>query len=133
MKAVHQEAPMGCGIACVASLANLSYKEMRRFFKNGIVKDKTSGFYNKDIVDALSKVNIEAKGCTAKTWGKKIIKPGTIVFVTRSKKFPEGHFLLKTKRGWMNPWINLPNTKPVARFQNRLPGKAEWVITTKKV
>ncbi len=132
MKAIAQEGPMGCGVACAASLSGLSYKQMVRLFEDGNKKDKTTGFYNKDFVNALAKVNIQTKGCSAKKWGKKRIKPGTIVFVTRSKKFPDGHFLLKTTKGWMNPWINLSQSgKPVAGFQKRLPGKAEWVITTK--
>jgi len=132
MKAVAQEAPMGCAVACTASLAGLSYKEMRRFYVKGSIKDRTTGFYNKDIVSALAKANIEARGSTARTFGKRKMKPGTIVFITRSKKFPEGHFLLKATRGWMNPWLNLSKKgKPIAGFQNRLPGKAEWVITTK--
>jgi hypothetical protein len=132
MKAIAQEAPMGCGVACAASLAGLSYKEMRKLFKDGEIKDKTTGFYNKDFVKAFSKLNIQAEGCTAKKWGAKRIKSGTIVFVSRSKKFPEGHFLLKTEKGWMNPWINLnAEGRPVAGFQKRLPGKGEWIITTK--
>ena len=47
MKLVTQEGSMGCGIACAASLAGLSYKEMQKLFTQGNVKDKTTGFYHK--------------------------------------------------------------------------------------
>jgi hypothetical protein len=129
MKPITQEAPMGCAIACCASLAGLTYEKMLSYFDNGEIKDHTSGFYNKDIVKALSRVGINAKGCSIKKWGDRKIDDGTIVFIKRSKVYPEGHFLLKTKKGWMNPWINHPNINPAkAGFQTELPGKIDWVI-----
>ncbi|MEK7649749.1 MAG: hypothetical protein AAB367_02205 [Patescibacteria group bacterium] len=133
MKLVAQEAPMGCAIACAASLSDLTYKKMRSHFSNGRLKEYTVGFYNKDIVSALSKVNIITKGCSSKRWSQKKYLPGTIVFIKRSKKYSQGHFLLKTPRGWMNPWANYPSINPAkAAFQRRLPGETEWVIVTKK-
>ncbi len=132
MKPITQEAPMGCAIACCASLADLTYKQMRRCFDKGETKEQTSGFYNKDIVSALDEVGINAKGYSIKRWGSRKIKVGTIVFVKRSKKYPEGHFLLKTQKGWMNPWINYPNINPAkAGFQKTLPEKIDWVIEMK--
>lgn len=133
MKIVTQESPMGCGVACCASLASLSYKQMRKHFEKGEIKDCTTGFYNKDIISALSKVGFLAKGYSAKRRGNKRINPGTIIFIKRSKDYPEGHFLLKIQRGWMNPWINYPHIKPAkGGFQSKLPGKIEWVIETSK-
>lgn len=56
-------------------------------------------------------------------------KSGTIVFIAKSKKYPEGHYLLKTSKGWMNPWVNFPEITPArAGFQKRLPGKVVWVM-----
>ena len=134
MKLVTQEGPMGCGVACVASLLGLSYKEARKLFDDGSVKDRTTGFYNKDFVKALAKVNIRAKGCSIKKWGNKRIKPGTIVFSRRSKLYPVGHFLLKTEGGWMNPWKTGATIKEAkAGWEKRFPGKKDWVIGTFKV
>lgn len=131
MKAITQEAPMGCAIACCASLAGLSYKEMRKHFDRGDVKDMTTGFYNRDIVQALRRAGITAKGSSIKTFGNKSFKNGTIVFAARSKKYPEGHFLLKTPKGWMNPWINHPTITPAkAGFQKKPPEGIDWVIET---
>lgn len=131
MKPIPQEAPMGCAIACAASLTNQSYKKMRRYFDNGELKERTSGFYNRDIISALNKVKISAKAFSIKRWGKRKVKVGTIVFIERSKKYPAGHYLLKTKKGWMNPWINYPHINPAkAGFRKTLPSKASWVIET---
>ena len=129
MKPISQETIMGCAVACCASLSGLSYKKMQDYFDNGKLKEQTTGFYNKDIVSALNRVGIKAKGYSIKGWGNKKIMIGTIVFIKRSKKYPKGHFLLKTKRGWMNPWMNYPNINPArAGFQKELPGKVDWVI-----
>ena len=129
MKLITQEAPMGCAIACTASLANLSYKQMRKHFDEGMIKEQTSGFYNRDIVNVLNKIKIKAKIFNMKRWGNKNMGFGTIVFIERSKKYPAGHYLLKTKNGWMNPWINYPNINPAkAGFQKTLPGKVKWVV-----
>jgi ABC-type bacteriocin/lantibiotic exporter with double-glycine peptidase domain len=129
MKLITQESPMGCAIACTASLANLSYKQMRKLFNGGRIKESTQGFYNRDIIYALSKIKVSAKTYSAKTLGNKKIGLGSIVFIERSKKYPAGHYLLKTKNGWMNPWINYPNINPAkSGFQKTLPGRVVWII-----
>ena len=47
----------------------------------------------------------------------------------KSNAAPAGHYLLKTKKGWMNPWINYPQIKPAkAGFQQKIPGKIQWII-----
>lgn len=130
MKAITQEASMGCAIACSGSLAGLSYKQMRQYFDNGKSKEYSLGFYNCDIVEALEKFGIKTQAYSIKKWGKKKIKNGTIVFVGPSEEYLAGHYLLKTKQGWMNPWINYPNIKPAkAGFQKSLTSKPRWLIT----
>ncbi len=130
MRTITQEASMGCAIACCASLAGLSYKQMRRLFEQGEVKDCSSGFYNRDIVQALKKVGINTRAYSLRQWGKKKIKEGTIVFVGPSKQYPAGHYLLKTKQGWMNPWINSPNIRPAkGGLQRDLPASPRWYIS----
>ena len=129
MRLITQEAPMGCAIACTASLANLSYKKMRKYFDKGGIKEQTSGFYNRDIINALNKVKVLVKVFSIKRWGNRKIKAGNIVFIGHSKKYPRGHYLIKTKTGYMNSWINYPTINPAkAGFQKKLPGKIRWVI-----
>lgn len=133
MKLITQEAFMGCAIACCASLAGLPYKQMKNYFDDGKTKEQTTGFYNRDIVSALGKLKIQTRAFSVKRWGNKKIKHGTIVFVGRSKNYPAGHYLLKTKNGWMDPWKNYPNINSAkAGFQKTLPGKARWIIETTK-
>ena len=129
VKPITQESPMGCAIACTASLAGLSYKRARQYFDNGKLKDSTCGFYNRDIISALDKIGIKARAYSAERLDNKKIKTGTIVFIERSQKYPAGHYLLKTKNGWLNPWINYPNITPAkAGFQKTLPSKIRWII-----
>jgi ABC-type bacteriocin/lantibiotic exporter with double-glycine peptidase domain len=129
MKLITQEAPLGCAIACAASLANVSYQQMGKYFDNRKIKEKTVGFHNRDIVVALSKMGIKTKVISSNKCNNRKIKIGTIVFTKRSKKYPVGHYLLKTPKGWMNSWINYPNIKPAkAGFQRTLPNKIRWVI-----
>lgn len=130
MKIITQEAPMGCAIACAASLVGLSYKKMRLLFSNGETRDYSTGFYNRDIVQALDKAKLTVKTYSIRQWGNKKIPPGTIVFIGPSPKYLAGHYLLKTKQGWMNPWINSPNINPAkGGFQKKIPGKIRWLIT----
>ena len=120
---------MGCAIACSASLAGLTYKQMREYFTDGEIKEGYAGFYNRDIVNALNNKGIIAKAYSIKRWGNRKIKTGTIVFIERSQKYNVGHYLLKTKDGWMNPWMNCPIIKPAkAGFMMNLPSKIRWVI-----
>jgi len=134
MKLITQEAPMGCGIACAASLVGVSYRDMRKLFLNGNIKDKTIGFYNSDFVEALSKKRITVTGCSAKNFGNRRIKPGTIVFSQRSKYYPVGHFLLKTPKSWMDPWkTGATISEAKAGWRKRFPGKKEWIIETSKM
>lgn len=129
MKLVTQEASMGCAIACVASLVGVTYKIMRKSFEGGKKYEHSRGFYNRHIVQALTKWGIFYRAYSAKQWGSKRIKNGTIVFVGPSEKYLAGHYLLKTKQGWMNPWMNCPNIKPArAGFQKKLEGTIRWLI-----
>lgn len=128
MKLVTQEQPMGCGLACVASAANVSYKKVLALVKREYAS--TRGFYCQDLVDALKKLGLHYKYAKVSPKNRKYLRVnGTIAFVKRSKRFPEGHFLLKTSKGWMDPWINTPNITPAkAGYRARFPGTAQWIL-----
>ena len=127
-KLITQEDPMGCGVACVASLIGISYEEAQKFFKEN--HSVTRGYYLKEILEALSRKNLNYKFRKITDKTKKFIsKKGSIVFIKRSKKYLSGHYLLKTSKGWMNPWANYPKINPAqAGFNKRLPGEAQWII-----
>ena len=130
-KSITQEDPFGCGIACVAWITNKSYKGAKKKY----FKDKYSahifGYLCKDLVAALAK--------SKKRYSYKYIKGeirfhcGSIVFIKRSKRYPAGHYLVKTRKGWVDPWINFnyrnANLKMAnSGFRKRLPGKPIYVI-----
>jgi ABC-type bacteriocin/lantibiotic exporter with double-glycine peptidase domain len=127
-KPITQEHPASCGIACVASILGMSYKKTLKYFnKKNIIR---IGYELYEIANALNKKGLNYQYSKVNNKTKKFLsKQGTIVFVKRSKKYPIGHYLLKTKRGWMNPWINFPEINPAkSGFNKKLPGKAQWII-----
>jgi hypothetical protein len=132
MKAVTQEEPMGCGIACVAFLLKVPYKKAKSMFKHP-EHSFTRGFYCGEITNVLNKGELNYSFSKINPDSKKMIRIGAIVFTARNKNYPGGHFLVKTKRGWMNPWINFPLISPAkSGFQSNLPGKIQWVIYPKE-
>ncbi|MEK6909251.1 MAG: hypothetical protein AABX23_04330 [Nanoarchaeota archaeon] len=127
---VAQEEGMGCGLACVASELGITYQEARKL-SGRLEKSYTSGYSCLDLVKALNKngINYTFKR-VAPARDKAILgREGTIAFSRRSRKYPEGHWLLKTSNGWMNPWINWPSINPAqAGYQREFPGYAEWMV-----
>src|SRR3989344_4498912 len=102
-KLIPQEEYNGCSVACVASLLGISYKKTIKLF--GKNYNSKRGSYCDQIIVTLKKAGLNYK----------------------YSKVNE-----KTKKGWMNSWFNFrkfPAIEPVkAKFQKKLPGKAEWVI-----
>lgn len=131
MKLVVQKHPMGCGIACVASLAGVSYDKAISLVDKKYAISR--GYYCNELVKLLKKLGLEYKYEKASKKNQEHIQEsGSIVFIKRDKSYPYGHFLLKTKKGWMNPWINFPIMAPAkAGYNKNLPGKAEWIIIKK--
>ena len=129
MKAVAQEHLMSCSVACVASLCKISYNKALTLFKNESFAS-TRGYSCKEICAALKRENknYSLKKISPKT--KNLLKKeGVIVFVSELKDCAEGHYLLKTKKGWMDSWINFPLINPIKTgFRKKLPGKPKWII-----
>lgn len=131
MKLIAQIDNMGCSIACVASLLGISYPNAIRLFDNGKEKAGSKGFFCKDIIEALLKCGIESNYSYIKCKIKNdIYRQGSIVFIKRSIRYPQGHYLLRGKEKWMDPWINFPNPIKEAGFRRRLPGKPIYLIRT---
>lgn len=129
MKPVLQEQAMGCAVACAASLLGISYNKALHLFKNQ-KGASTRGYYCLEICQALQKEGKKYSYQHVSTKNKHLLKKqGIIIFIKRSKNYPDGHYLLRTSKGWMNPWINHPHIKPAkAGIQQKLPGKAQWMI-----
>jgi len=135
MRSVVQEDYLGCSVACVAFLCEENYQSAKRKYFRGLGDAGKTGFYCRDIVKALARAG---KRCQCKyVKRKRRWKDGTIVFVRRDKKYPKGHYLVKTARGWMDPWINFSVERPLKEkarsgFRKRLPGKAIYSIFPKE-
>ena len=65
-----------------------------------------------------------------KVEGNKYSKiPGSITLIYKSEKYPTGHYLLRVKNGWVDPWYNLPSIDNVkADIRKSLPTNPWYVI-----
>lgn len=128
-KPIVQEEPMGCAIACVAFALNKTYRITKKLFDNSAYSF-TRGYYCREIVQVFKKQDKNYIFSKVNKNNKRILNnEGTIVFIEKNKKYPMGHYLIKTKKGWMNSWINFPNIASAkAGFQKKLQGKPTWVI-----
>jgi hypothetical protein len=102
----------------------------------GKLKAKNSGFYCREIVSYFKKLGYLAEYHYLKPkWRKKIYRDNVIVFIKRSKKYPFGHYLVRYKNLWMDPWINWDEDKNIknakAGFRKKLPGKPIYGIFVK--
>src|SRR3989338_8720696 len=125
---VTQEDAMGCGLACVASVCGLSYaRAKKKLFRN--VGDIRRGFYCRELIKVLARAGKRYSFRHVKESVRKKFVIGSVVFIHPLKIYPAGHYLLKTSKGWMDPWFNLPKIKCVRlAFRKKLPGKAQWII-----
>ena len=131
MKAIAQEDPYGCGVACVAFVLKIKYENALSLFENGQTRVKEiPDFYCREIVTIL-------KSNTDKHFDYKYVKPrlrkkiykdGVIVFIEKSKKYKYGHYLVRFEDKWMDPWINFPDKNRKAGFRKVLLGKAIYFI-----
>lgn len=129
MKSIKQEDHLGCAIACVAYLLNISYQKTLSFFSDGTRKAKAVGFTCKEIILVLNNKGLNYKYKYIKEkHRKKIYKPNAIVFLRRSRKYPAGHYLTRTNDKWMDSWINFPNNKIESGFRKKLPEKPIYLI-----
>jgi hypothetical protein len=130
-ESITQEFDYGCGIACFAFVLEMTYKQAANHL--GELQANSTRFWIKDFATAL---NNSGEHYIAKYMKppmiKKIYKEGTIVLVRRSKHYPAGHYLIRHKGHWMDPWINLPTDNDITHaksgFRKRLPGKPMYAL-----
>lgn len=131
---------MGCWAACVAFLMNINYEKALLLFEGGFERAKLNGvgLHPIEMAKMLTERGHETECRYVNRGVKRVVYlPGTIVFLKKSKTFPYGHYLCKTNIGWMDPWINLSQTKDVTKakagFRKKLPGKPIYALLVKKV
>lgn len=130
-ESITQEFEYGCGIACLAFAAKMSYRQAVEFI--GKEQSLSNRFWCKDLSLALNSLGLKYKHQYVKPHiRRKIYGEGTIVLIARSKHYPYGHYLIRHNGKWMDPWINLPVNKNIelatSGFRRRLPGRPMYII-----
>ncbi len=129
---VTQDHTMGCGVACVASVLNISYDNALQLFKN---KENawTKGYMCIDLIYALKKGGKIYSYKQLKILNDPILKKtGTIVFTDYCEAYPAGHYLVRMENGWINPWVNFPEINPArSGIVEKLPARPIYVIFSK--
>jgi hypothetical protein len=135
----HQHDINGCGIACIANLLNLPYQQIKqdfeaKFYKinkgikvfdmvsflNGLGMDYTIKFFNHNKYDPI----------LAEKYSK---IPNSITLIRKNQIYPVGHYLLRTDKGWIDPWFNFPSIDGVhAGLRQELVGYPWYVVYPKK-
>jgi len=134
-KTITQQDNFGCSIACLASLLHFSYRKASRHFNKQ--RARNGGFYCKKVVEILRKYNknFSSKYLTPRLRNK-IYQNSTIVYIEKSKKYPAGHYLVRDKNMWMDPWINFQESHDIKKaksgFRKRLPGRPIYAISSNK-
>ncbi|MDB5266228.1 MAG: hypothetical protein JWN89_43 [Parcubacteria group bacterium] len=133
----HQKDLNGCGIACLANFLDKPYDTVKKDFESKFYTIER-GVKIFDIVNYLKTKNINYKSkffnqnkkyeFNKKEGGKysKII--GSITLIAKNEKYPVGHYLLRVKDGWVDPWHNLPDRNIEAGIRKRLPGNPWYVL-----
>lgn len=131
-KSITQESNYGCGIACFAFATHQKYQQAAVWL--GEEQAQSNRLWCKDLATALNRYGLNYVSKYAKPHVlEKMNEEGAIVLVRRSKKYPVGHYLIRHKRVWMDPWINLPENNDIAQaksgFRSTLPGEPMYIVS----
>lgn len=140
---VRQEEDFGCGIACIAYICEIDYNEAQQSMLHPD-KAQTVGYRCKALCDALNRICEEKK--VEKIWRTKYvgrtrnpnIPDDSIVYINKNNKYKYGHYMVKTKYGYMNPFANLDKVNgdsrfATAKYESELYGIISLIITNKDI
>lgn len=134
----HQKDLNGCGVACLANLLQQDYDLVKKEFEKKFYNIK-KGVNVSDLVRFLEIKNLKYKNKFFNQNKKYKLKPleaqkyskvfGSITLIFKNEKYPIGHYLLRVKNGWVDPWVNYPSIDNVhAGIIKKLPGDPWYVI-----
>ncbi len=131
---VRQEDGLGCAVASTAFVLGIPYQEALKLFKDDERRVKEeANFYCPELVSILNSQGLQYSWKKLEESDTQIInKDFTIIFIDTSPQYPFGHFLARYKNKWMDPWINLPDSKIAAGFREELPGKPTYAVFKSK-
>lgn len=135
MRLVVQKHDFGCGAACVAAVTDKSYQQVVDLL--GVEKAQTTGFYCKELQSCLEILGYSYEYRYAKPSKIKLAYlEDSIVFVSRSKRFPAGHYLVRHNGQWLDSWRNFKIgglvTNARSGYRKRLPSKAKYILYKSK-
>lgn len=133
-KSITQEAPYGCGIACFAFVANITYKDAAYLL--GKEQSNSDRFIIKHFRQELNRYGLSYISKHVKRNQSVEYEKGMIVLLRRSERFPVGHYLAYNEGKWMDPYINLEDDynfqNPKSGFRDILPGQIMYVLVPDK-
>ncbi len=137
-KLQHQKDINGCGIACISNLLGKPYDWIKKDFEDRFYTIER-GVKIFDVVSYLEthKLKYKSKFFNQNKKSKVDVGeadafskiPGSITLIAKNKTYPIGHYLLRTKDGWVDPWYNFPSIDNVrAGMRKELPGNPWYVM-----
>lgn len=131
MGPVTQLDTFGCGAACVAFLLDQSYLSVVTLL--GRENARTKGYGCQKLCNALSTRTRKYRYKKFKPeFNELLYQDGVIIFIKRSRSYPDGHYLCRRDGLLMDPWLNLRSSKNLAEaysgFRRRLPGEPGFII-----
>jgi hypothetical protein len=137
-KLVHQKDGYGCGLACLANLLKSDYDSVKKDWEKDFYKLEKAT-YVADVVKFLNSrgLNYKSKFFNQnkkyeykKEEAKEFSKiENAIILIFKNEIYPAGHYLLRVKNGWVDPWFNYPSIDNVhAGIRKELPGNVWYVI-----
>lgn len=138
MKLQHQKDLNGCGIASLSNLLQKPYDLVKKDFEKKFYTIER-GVNIADMVRYLKTQGLNYKSkffnqnkkykYNKKEADKYSTTPNSITLIIKSKKYPVGHYLFRTKKGWIDPWIDYPGIDSVkAGIRKELPENAWYVV-----
>lgn len=126
---VAQSQEWGCGVACVASFLGTSYGEARDLLckhKGGKTVNATpKGLELHHIALALQERGYRVIA----DWREPSrFREGTIVCISGDKPYDGHHYILNTRKGWMDPWYNIGTKPRKADFRQSYPDGTEFFV-----
>ena len=132
MRPVTQQHYLGCGAACLAFILKIDYQDVIKALGADEHKLGNKGLLCKELVGFLNSQGFDYRWKYVNRKIRKVIyNHGVIVFIKRSKRYPPGHFLVRYKDRWMDPWINWSKIDRQSGFRKRLPGRPIYAILPK--
>lgn len=119
---VTQLGEWACGVACVASALGITYRDaLKRLekHKGSKVSDRPRGLELDPIIRVMTDAGVLITEQTKyRQW-----PPGTIAFLSEDwgRYKGGGHYLLRCPNGWMDSWVNFPDTPRRSAYRERLP------------